>query len=99
MNAGMTAMLCVVATPVGNLEDLSPRAIRTLREADAIACEDTRRTRILLDHFSIPRPRIMLSYREGVEERAGSGVLALLREGRKVALCSDGGYPGLSDPG
>jgi 16S rRNA (cytidine1402-2'-O)-methyltransferase len=92
-------MLVVVATPVGNLEDMAPRALRALREADAIACEDTRRTRILLDHFAIPRPRIMFSYRQGIEERAGGGVLALLREGRSVALCSDGGYPGLSDPG
>ena len=92
-------MLYVVATPVGNLGDMTARGIEALREADAIACEDTRRTRILLSHFDIPRPGTFLSYRQGNEERVGERLLGYLNEGRIVALCSDGGYPGISDPG
>ena len=92
-------MLHVVATPIGNLGDLSPRAIDALRGAAAIACEDTRRTWQLLTHFEIPRPAEMFSYRQGNEERVTEKVLSLLAEGKDVALCSDGGYPGISDPG
>ncbi len=92
-------MLHVVATPIGNLADLSPRAIDALRGAAAIACEDTRRTWQLLTHFEIPRPAEMFSYRQGNEERVTEKVLSLLAEGKDVALCSDGGYPGISDPG
>ena len=92
-------MLHVVATPIGNLGDLSPRAIEALKGAAAIACEDTRRTWQLLSHFEIPRPQEMFSYRQGNEERVTEKVLSLLAEGKDVALCSDGGYPGISDPG
>ena len=92
-------MLHVVATPIGNLGDLSPRAMEALKGAAAIACEDTRRTWQLLSHFGIPRPQEMFSYRQGNEERVTEKVLALLAEGREVALCSDGGYPAVSDPG
>ena len=92
-------MLHVVATPIGNLGDLSPRAIEALKGAAAIACEDTRRTWQLLSHFEIPRPQEMFSYRQGNEECVTEKVLALLAEGREVALCSDGGYPAVSDPG
>ncbi len=92
-------MLHVVATPIGNLGDLSPRAMEALKAAAAIACEDTRRTWQLLSHFGIPRPQEMFSYRQGNEERVTEKVLALLAEGREVALCSDGGYPAVSDPG
>ena len=92
-------MLHVVATPIGNLGDLSPRAIEALKGAAAIACEDTRRTWQLLSHFEIPRPQEMFSYRQGNEERVTEKVLALLAEGREVALCSDGGDPAVSDPG
>ena len=92
-------MLHVVATPIGNLGDLSPRAIEALKGAAAIACEDTRRTWQLLSHFEIPRPQEMFYYRQGNEERVTEKVLALLAEGREVALCSDGGYPAVSDPG
>lgn len=92
-------MLHVVATPIGNLGDLSPRAVEALRSAAMIACEDTRRTWQLLTHFGIPRPPEMLSYRQGNEERVAERVLAALAEGLEVALCSDGGYPGISDPG
>ena len=91
-------MLRVVATPIGNLGDLSPRAEAALRGASLIACEDTRRTWALLTHFGIPRPE-MVSYRQGTEERVEAAILAALSAGREVALCSDGGYPGISDPG
>ena len=92
-------MLRLVATPIGNLDDLPPRALRALQEADVIACEDTRRTRQLLAHFEVPSPDRFLSYREQTEVRAGEQVIALLEEGRNVVLCTDGGYPGISDPG
>jgi 16S rRNA (cytidine1402-2'-O)-methyltransferase len=92
-------MLYVVATPIGNLGDLSKRAEDALRAADAIACEDTRRTWGLLSNFEIARPREMFSYRQGNEDRVTERVIAILQEGRDVALCSDGGYPGIADPG
>ncbi len=91
-------MLHVIATPIGNLGDLSLRALESLKAADIIACEDTRRTWQLLAHFEIPRPE-MISYRQGNEERIGETILRALSEGKDVALCSDGGYPGISDPG
>ena len=91
-------MLHVVATPIGNLGDLSPRALEAFRSASLVACEDTRRTWQLLTHFGVPRPE-MLSYRQGNEERAGDAVVAAVRAGREVVLCSDGGYPAISDPG
>ncbi len=92
-------MLSVVATPIGNLDDLSPRAVATLRAAEVLACEDTRRTRILMERYGIPRPAVVVSYREGVEERVGRRLLEALQQERRVALVSDGGYPGISDPG
>jgi 16S rRNA (cytidine1402-2'-O)-methyltransferase len=91
-------MLHVVATPIGNLGDLSPRALDAFKGASLIACEDTRRTWQLLAHFGVPRPE-MLSYRQGNEERTGESIAAALRAGRDVVLCSDGGYPAISDPG
>jgi 16S rRNA (cytidine1402-2'-O)-methyltransferase len=91
-------MLYIVATPIGNLGDFSARGIETLRSVDVIACEDTRRTRTLLTHFSIPAPQLV-SYREQTEARAGARILGFLQEGSSVALCTDGGYPGISDPG
>ena len=92
-------MLHVVATPIGNLGDLSPRAVDALKGAAAIACEDTRRTWQLLSHFGIPRPPDMYSYRQGNEDRVAERVLADLASGKEVVLCSDGGYPAVSDPG
>jgi 16S rRNA (cytidine1402-2'-O)-methyltransferase len=92
-------MLYVVATPIGNLGDLTERARETLRSADGIACEDTRRTRALLSHLGIPCPRFLISYRQGNEDAAGRKVLPFLEGGGSLALCSDGGYPGISDPG
>ena len=91
-------MLHVVATPIGNLGDISARALECLKGANLIACEDTRRTWQLLTHFGIPRPE-MISYRQGNEERVAERVIAAVRAGSEVALCSDGGYPGISDPG
>ena len=91
-------MLHVVATPIGNLGDMSARALECLRTVSLIACEDTRRTWQLLSHFGIPRPE-MVSYRQGNEERVAGAVIAAVNAGREVALCSDGGYPGISDPG
>jgi 16S rRNA (cytidine1402-2'-O)-methyltransferase len=92
-------MLTFVTTPIGNLEDMSPRAIRALREADVIACEDTRRTRNLLTHFEIPYPAELTSYRDPMEESGAERLLDRLTQGLNVAVCSDGGAPGVSDPG
>ena len=91
-------MLHVVATPIGNLGDLSSRAVETLKAATLIACEDTRRTWTLLSSLGIPRPE-MVSYRQGNEERLTRRIVDEVSGGREVALCSDGGYPGISDPG
>ena len=91
-------MLHVTATPIGNLGDLSPRALEAFRNASLVACEDTRRTWQLLSHFGIPRPE-MISYRQGNEERVSRTVIEAVKAGREVVLCSDGGYPGISDPG
>jgi 16S rRNA (cytidine1402-2'-O)-methyltransferase len=91
-------MLYVVATPIGNLGDLTPRAREALQAAEVIACEDTRRTWGLLSACGIPRPELV-SYRQGNEARAGERLIQALQAGRAVALCSDGGYPGISDPG
>lgn len=93
------ATLYIIATPIGNLEDLSYRAVRLLGEVDVLACEDTRTTRILLNRYEIPRPGKIVSYRERNEARASRGLLHLLATDRNVALCSDAGYPGISDPG
>jgi 16S rRNA (cytidine1402-2'-O)-methyltransferase len=84
----MIGKLSVVATPIGNLEDMTLRALRTLKEADFVACEDTRQTRKLLSHFDIHTPAI-------VDRK----VLPLLAQGKHVALVSDAGTPGVSDPG
>ena len=93
------AKLYVVATPIGNLEDITLRAIRVLGEVDALACEDTRRTRILFEKHGIRSPQRIFSYREQNEAQAGSRIVGFLAEGRSVALCSDAGYPGISDAG
>lgn len=95
----LEAQLYVVATPLGNLGDASPRVRETLAAAPAIACEDTRRTWQLLSALGIPRPPTFFSYRQGNEEGVSQRIAGLVREGTPVALCSDGGYPGISDPG
>jgi 16S rRNA (cytidine1402-2'-O)-methyltransferase len=89
--------LYVVATPIGNLEDVTLRALRVLREVDLIACEDTRRTRGLLSHFDIHVP--VTSYFEHNKLAKGERIVTALRDGRSVALVTDAGTPGVSDPG
>src|ERR1051325_8075298 len=89
--------LYVVATPIGNLEDITLRALRVLREADAIACEDTRQTRKLLQHFDIAKPT--LSYHEHNAVSRTEELIARLARGENIALVSDAGTPLLSDPG
>ena len=89
--------LYVVATPIGNLEDLTLRALRVLREADVVACEDTRRTGALLRAHGLSTPTT--SYFEHNERWKGGRILEVLRSGRSVALVSDAGTPGISDPG
>jgi 16S rRNA (cytidine1402-2'-O)-methyltransferase len=89
--------LYVVATPIGNLDDITLRALRTLREVNLIACEDTRRTRVLLSHFGIHVP--VTSYFEHNKVAKGEALLRTLTEGKSVALVTDAGTPGISDPG
>jgi 16S rRNA (cytidine1402-2'-O)-methyltransferase len=93
----MSGTLYVVATPIGNLEDLGARALRTLREVDLIACEDTRRARILLARFGVTTP--LTSYFEHNKLQKGRHLLRLLAEGKSIALVTDAGTPGVSDPG
>lgn len=93
----MTGILYVVSTPIGNLEDITIRALRILKEVDVIAAEDTRRTRILLNHYGIATP--VTSYYEYNKRKKGEYIVAFLKEGKKVALVSDAGTPGISDPG
>ena len=89
--------LYIVATPIGNLEDITLRALRVLRSADRIACEDTRHTQKLLSHFGITTP--VLSYHQHNERQRSTELLALLQQGARLALVSDAGLPGISDPG
>ncbi|NLW09256.1 MAG: 16S rRNA (cytidine(1402)-2'-O)-methyltransferase [Firmicutes bacterium] len=89
--------LYLVATPVGNMEDITYRALRVLREADLVAAEDTRHSRKLLAHFGIDRP--VISYYREQERTKSQKLLALLAAGKKIALISDAGTPGISDPG
>ena len=91
------ATLYLVATPIGNLEDITLRALRTLKECDLVAAEDTRRTGQLLKHFGISKP--LLSYFQFNEARRSEQILERLRQGDKIALVTDAGSPGISDPG
>ena len=88
----------VVATPIGNLGDLSPRAVAALADADAIACEDTRRTRKLLSHAGVKAPPL-ITVNDQSEARQVRAVLARLERGERVAVVTDAGTPGISDPG
>jgi 16S rRNA (cytidine1402-2'-O)-methyltransferase len=90
-------MLYLVATPIGNLGDISLRALETLRAADMVASEDTRKTGLLLAHFQIKKP--LMSFHEHNEQRAGERILDLLAAGQVVALVTDAGTPAISDPG
>src|SRR5712672_3193182 len=89
--------LYLVATPIGNLEDITLRALRTLKECDLIAAEDTRRTGVLLKHFGISKP--MLSYFQFNEAKRSEEIVERLRRGEKIALVTDAGSLGISDPG
>lgn len=96
-NAGRKAALFVVGTPIGNLEDITLRALRVLKEVDLIACEDTRQTQKLLTHYNIGTPTI--SYHEHNEFTRAAELVKKLEEGAQIALVSDAGLPGISDPG
>ncbi|WP_019414130.1 16S rRNA (cytidine(1402)-2'-O)-methyltransferase [Paenisporosarcina sp. TG20] len=92
-----TGILYLVATPIGNLEDMTIRAIRMMKEADYIAAEDTRNTKKLCNYFEITTP--LISYHEHNLEYGGDKILELLRNGKNIALVSDAGLPCISDPG
>jgi 16S rRNA (cytidine1402-2'-O)-methyltransferase len=89
--------LFIVGTPIGNLGDMTFRAVEVLKGADVIACEDTRHSLQLLNHFGISKP--LISCHANDEARASLRIVALLDEGKKIAYCTDAGTPGLSDPG
>src|SRR5258707_12416113 len=93
----MPGTLYLVATPIGNLEDMTLRALRTLKECDVVAAEDTRRTGQLLKHFGITKR--LLSYFHFNEARRSEGILQRLQRGETAALVTDAGTPGISDPG
>ncbi|HEY0324234.1 MAG TPA: 16S rRNA (cytidine(1402)-2'-O)-methyltransferase [Pyrinomonadaceae bacterium] len=93
----MAGTLYLVATPIGNLEDITLRALRVLREVDIIACEDTRHTRVLLDHYGIKGK--LTSYHEHNERARASEFVLMIEEGKSIALVSDAGTPAISDPG
>jgi 16S rRNA (cytidine1402-2'-O)-methyltransferase len=89
--------LYLVATPIGNLGDITLRALETLRSVDIVASEDTRKTGLLLKHFDIQKPQF--SFHEHNEQRAGQRILSILEQGQSVAVVTDAGTPGVSDPG
>jgi 16S rRNA (cytidine1402-2'-O)-methyltransferase len=91
------SILSIVATPIGNLEDITLRALRILKEADAVLCEDTRVTKKLLDHYGIST--LTISYHQHSGDLKTDKIIALLREGKNLALTTDAGTPGISDPG
>jgi 16S rRNA (cytidine1402-2'-O)-methyltransferase len=90
-------MLYLVATPIGNLSDITLRALETLRQVDVIACEDTRKTGRLLKHFEIEKPKI--AFHEHNERQATARVMSMIEQGQSVALVTNAGTPGISDPG
>lgn len=90
-------ILNLVATPIGNLEDITLRALRVLKEVDFILCEDTRVTKKLLSHYAINKP--LISYHQHSNLNKGTKIIELLRSGKNLALVTDAGTPGISDPG
>lgn len=95
---GAEAALYVVPTPIGNLGDITIRALEVLRSVEVVACEDTRRTRKLLTYFDIAGKRLIACHDHN-ERNSAPGIVNLLAEGKRVALCSDGGTPLVNDPG
>jgi len=93
----MIGTLYVIATPIGNLSDITLRAIETLKKCDVIACEDTRRTEILMQHLSLRKP--LQRYDEHSHDKSSRQILKMLAEGRTVGLVTDAGTPAVSDPG
>ena len=93
----MKGKLSIVPSPIGNLEDITFRALRVLREADAVLCEDTRHSAPLLNHYAIQKT--LISYHEHNEQSRSEEILKRLKEGENFALISDAGFPGVSDPG
>lgn len=91
-------MLYIVPTPIGNLGDITIRALEVLKKVDVIACEDTRVTKKLLNHFDINNQKL-ISHHEHNEKESSSGIIRLINDGKKIALVSDAGFPGISDPG
>jgi len=96
---GEEPTLYLIPTPIGNLEDVSYRIIRTLQEVDALACEDTRHTRKIYERYDLKSPPIIFACHAHNEDRAVGRILSLLRDGKSVGLTSDAGAPGISDPG
>ncbi|WP_234397799.1 16S rRNA (cytidine(1402)-2'-O)-methyltransferase [Sneathiella glossodoripedis] len=91
--------LFLIPTPIGNLEDISYRTVRTLQSVDALACEDTRHTRKIFERHDLKSPQIIFSCHAHNEDRSVGRILSLLRDGMNVGLTSDAGAPGISDPG
>ncbi|MBN2442148.1 MAG: 16S rRNA (cytidine(1402)-2'-O)-methyltransferase [Spirochaetales bacterium] len=94
-----TGTLIIIATPIGNLEDVSIRCLRIIKEADVLACEDTRHTQRILLRYNITEHGKLFPYHEHNENRATHKLLQILQEGKSIALVSNAGFPGISDPG